>query len=167
MGTKDCQSVDELIINPANDFSWFTDRLKRLKTSLNARCVYIRSRDLSNTYAALSRRFNETLSGKAPFSLGSFYGSSLSESVVKSYLKDFDRFLNSGGGDPMLMNFTEGKGTAERRFINRMDKVAFIFNQAENLEDPKAPNIWMIEPQFRVNKAYAVSYTHLTLPTTL
>ena len=156
MGAKDCQSVDELIIKPANDFSWFTDRLKRLKTSLTARCVFIRSRDLSNTYAALSRRFNETLSGKAPFSLGSFYGSSVSESVVKSYLKDFDRFLNNGGGDPMLMNFTEDKGQAERRFIDRMDKVAFIFNQAENLEDPKAPNMWMIEPQFRVNQAYEV-----------
>ena len=56
----------------------------------------------------------------------------------------------------MLMNFTEDKGKAELRFINRLDKVAFIFNQAENLEDPKAPNIWMIEPQFRVNQAYEV-----------
>ena len=26
----------------------------------------------------------------------------------------------------------------------------------QNLEDPKAPNIWMIEPQFRVNQAYEV-----------
>ena len=132
--------------------SWFQKRLSNLKDTLLTRCLEIRSAELIESYTALSKRFNSTLAGKAPFSLGSFYGTSLSEQSIKGYLRDFNAFLNRGGGDPMMLEFGLEQAPSIRRFIKKLDDLAYIFDETTNPESPGAPNIWIIEPEFRVNR---------------
>ena len=78
----------------------------------------------------------------------------LSEQSIKGYLRDFNAFLNRGGGDPMMLKFGFEQEPSIRRFIKKLDDLAYIFDETTNSENPGAPNIWIIEPEFRVNRKY-------------
>lgn len=154
MASQTCSNISKIKTEDVVEPSWFQKRLSNLKDTLLTRCLEIRSTELIERYTALSKRFNSTLAGKAPFSLGSFYGTSLSEQSIKGYLRDFNAFLNRGGGDPMMLKFGFEQEPSIRRFIKKLDDLAYIFDETTNSENPGAPNIWIIEPEFRVNRKY-------------
>ena len=149
----ECGSIQPLPNNKLINTSWFGTRLIDLHVGMVDRCKSIQTASLATSYEVLSNKFNEVLAGKSPFSLGSFYGKSVSAQTIHTYLKEFNQFMNLGGGDPLM--FLDDKNSRPMsNFITKMDKLSYAFDQASSGENTQDPHIWTLEPEFRINREY-------------
>ncbi len=149
----DCESIEPMQVENPTDVSWFEERLINLHEGMINRCEMIQMASLVSSYKDLSDNFNKVLAGNQPFSLGSFYGKSVSAQTIQSYFLQFNNFMNLGGGDPLMFWPEEDRNPIDN-FITKMDKAAYVFAQALNPDEIEAAPSWTLEPEFRVNREY-------------
>ena len=154
MARGDCNTLDANLLPNTSNVTWFASQTAILKNDMKFRCDNLRLTQLAQGYKDLSKRFNSTLSGKAPFSLGSFYGSPASKTAIQDFFDDFNLFMNAGGGDPLLTSNNSETSTKLQTFFTRMDRAVGVFKQATDPGDPDSPLTWNIEPSFRVNRSF-------------
>lgn len=155
MARGNCDALSTSLLPSVDDYStWFASQMVTLKINMAARCDRLLTLRLAQNYQDLSKQFNATLSDKAPFSRGSFFGPPASTISIQSFFKDFNLFMNAGGGDPILTISDTTSSKELQTFFTRADRAADVFKQASDPGDPEAPLIWNIEPAFRVNRSF-------------
>lgn len=154
MARGNCNTLDTNLLPNTSNGTWFASQTAILKNDMKVRCDNLRLTQLAQGYSDLSKQFNSTLSGKAPFSLGSFYGSPASTTAIQTFFDDFNLFMDAGGGDPILTSNNSENSKKLETFFTRMDRAAVVFKQATDPGAPESPLTWNIEPSFRVNKSF-------------
>lgn len=149
-----CDSLNKPMTENSEKTTWFASQKVTLTNRFKIRCETLRGIRLASSYRDLSEQFNVSLSGKSPFSLGSFYGPPASTSTIQSFFNNYNIFMNSGGGDPILNSIPQATARPLQAFLTRMDKTANVFTKATDPGDPEAPLTWNIEPSFRVNRDF-------------